>query len=75
MKESKFIEEFQVEARLETHRKDILKVLEMRFGPRAVAECGAALKAVNDSARLEDLLLLAVKVKSVKQFLDQMRRA
>jgi hypothetical protein len=44
MKESKIIEEFQEEARLEKAREYILQVLDAKFGARALAEFTAVLK-------------------------------
>jgi hypothetical protein len=71
MKESKVIEEFQEEARLETRRQDVLQVLDARFGPRAAAEFAPLLQTVTDLDRLARLHRLVVQVPVLKQFRDR----
>jgi len=78
MKESPIIEEFQqearVEARLEKAREDILRVLKVRFGPRARAEFAPLLTTVTDSDRLDRLLELAAKSTVLKEFRDRLQK-
>jgi len=75
MKESKIIEEFQEEARLEKGREDVLQVLDARFGARAAAEFAPLLSTMNDSDSLDRLLRLAAKSAALKQFRDQFEKS
>ncbi len=68
MKESKIIEEFQDEARVEKGREDTLEVLDARFGPRAVAEFRPLLGSVTDNQKLTRLLRLALRCSDLEQF-------
>ena len=70
MKESKIIEEFQVE----TQREDILKVLDAKFGSSAAAEFAPILTTVTDSERLDRLLRLAAQSPALKRFRDRFQR-
>jgi hypothetical protein len=74
MKESKIIEEFQEEARLEKGREDILQVLDAKFGPRALTEFAPALQTVTDSDQLDRLLRLAAQSAALKQFRDRFHK-
>jgi hypothetical protein len=74
MKESKIIEEFQEEARVEKGRDAILQVLDARFGRRAAKEFAPALSTVTDSDRLDRLLRLAAQSTEVKQFRDRFQK-
>jgi hypothetical protein len=67
MKESKIIEEFQDEARVETRRQDILEVLEVKFGA-AARELARALADIPDPGRLTRLLRLASRCSDLDQF-------
>jgi hypothetical protein len=75
MKESKIIEEFQEETRLETRRQDLVKVLDAKFGRRAAAEFAAPLSTVSDSDRLDRLLRLAVQSAGLEQFRDRFQKS
>jgi hypothetical protein len=68
MKESKIIEEFQEEARVETRRQDILECLRVHFAPAAAREFAPALKSINDSDELGRLLRLALRCSALEQF-------
>ena len=70
MKESKVIEEFQVE----TAREYILQVLDARFGPRAAAEFAPLLQSVTDTKRLARLNRLAAQATSFEQFRDRFQK-
>jgi len=70
MKESKIIEEFQVE----TQREAVLKVLDARFGPRAAEEFAPLLTSVTDSERLDRLLRLAAQSPDVKRFRERFQK-
>jgi hypothetical protein len=74
MKESKIIEEFQEEARVETRREDILQVLDARFGPDALAEFAPLLGTITDSDHLDRLLRLAAQATGLKQFRDRFQK-
>ena len=74
MKESKVIEEFQEEARLEARREDILQALDAKFGAAAAAEITPLLQAVTDSQRLVRLHRLAVQAGTLKQFRDRFHK-
>jgi hypothetical protein len=74
MKESKIIEEFQQEARVEAQREDILQVLDIRFGARAATEFAPQLENVSDNKRLTRLHRLAVQATALKQFRDQFHK-
>jgi hypothetical protein len=71
MRESKIIEEFQEEARVEKAREFLLADLRVRFGSAAAAEFGAAMNAITDSERLDRLHELALQCSGLKQFRDQ----
>jgi hypothetical protein len=71
MKESKVIEEFQEEARVDQRREYILEVLDTRFGHRAREEFAALLATVTDSSRLDRLHRMAVQATTLKQFRDR----
>jgi hypothetical protein len=71
MKESKVIEEFQEEARVETRRQDIQEALEIKFGTPAAKEFAPALNAITDSHRLARLHRLALRCSSLEQFRDR----
>lgn len=75
MKESKVIVEFQEEARLETQRDAVLKVLDARFGQRAREEFAPVLRAETDAGHLDRLLRLAAKATTVKQFRERFAKA
>jgi hypothetical protein len=71
MKESKVIQEFQEEARVEQARRDIVEVLEARFGRRAAAEFAPLLNKVTKTAQLDRLLRLAARSATVEQFRER----
>jgi hypothetical protein len=68
MKESDIIVEFQEEARVETRRRDVLEVLDARFGAAAAKEFAPLVNAITNSGRLDQLLRLAAQAAGVKQF-------
>jgi hypothetical protein len=70
MKESKVIEEFQVE----TAREYILQVLDAKFGPSASSEFAPLLQAVTDRDRLARLNRLAAQATALKQFRDRFQK-
>jgi len=74
MKESKIIEEFQEEARVETRREDILECLQIKFGAAAAKEFAPLLNAITDSDRLNRLLRLAVQTAGLKQFRARLQK-
>jgi hypothetical protein len=71
MRESKVIEEFQEETRVETRRQAVLEVLEIKFGPPAAKEFAKALNTITDSKRLARLHRLALRCSSIEQFRDR----
>jgi len=75
MKESKIIEEFQEEARVEKGREDVLEVLEVNFGVAAAKEFAPALDAITDSDRLGRLHRLALQSSDLEQFRRRFRKA
>lgn len=68
MIESKFFEEVQAIGALDRGREDTLAVLEERFGRAQAAEFAAAVNALDDSARLNQLLRLAVRCAGPEEF-------
>jgi hypothetical protein len=64
--------EWTLEARREMRRRDILEILEGRFGADAPA-LGAKLKSIGDD-RLGDLLLLAATCRSLAAFRKKLSR-
>jgi hypothetical protein len=71
MKESKVILEFQEEARVETYRQNVLRVLEARFGRRAATEFAPLVNNVTKTAKLDKLLGLAARSSTIDQFRDR----
>jgi hypothetical protein len=74
MKESRVIQEFQEEARVEQARKYIVEVLEARFGRRAAAQFAPLLNKVTKTAPLDRLLRLTAR-SAMALILDGARRA
>jgi hypothetical protein len=78
MRESKIIEEFQAEARLEgqiqAHREDILAALDSRFGQEAGAQCAPLLNRITDTKRLTALLRMALRCSRLKQFSNELEK-
>jgi hypothetical protein len=75
MKESKFYQEIQEEARVEEARQFILDDLEIKFGPPAAKEFAPALNAITDSTRLARLHRLALRSSSLEQFRERFPRS
>ena len=73
MKESRFFQEIQEEARVETARRYILDELEARFGSPG-PEVATALNAITDSERLNRLHQLALQCTGLKQFRDRLKK-
>jgi hypothetical protein len=73
MKESRIIEEFQEEARVEKARQFILAYLRVRFGPAVAAEFAPTLNTITDSDKLDQLYELALASSGPKQFGDRFR--
>ena len=73
MKESRIIEEFQEEARVEQARKYILDALKVRFGT-VDRELIAALNAITDLERLDRLHHFALECSGLKQFRDRLKK-
>src|SRR5262245_11687789 len=73
MRESKIIEEFQEEARVEMARQYILDELEARFGSPGPG-VATALSAITDSERLNRLHQLALQCTGLKQFRDRLKK-
>jgi hypothetical protein len=71
MKESKVIQEFQEEARVEQARKYIVEVLEAQFGRRAAAEFAPLLNKVTKTAQLDRLFSLAARSAALEQFRER----
>lgn len=71
MKESKVIQEFQEEARVEGARQFILDDLEIKFGAPAAKEFAPALNAITDSDRLARLHRLALRCSSLEEFRER----
>jgi len=68
MKELKFIEEFQDEARAETLRQVIVEALQIKFGAAAAKEFASALAAITDNDRLARLHRLLLRCADLDQF-------
>jgi hypothetical protein len=75
MRESKVIEEFQEETRVETRRQVVLEDLEVKFGPPAAKEFAPDLNAITDSKRLARLHRLALRCTSIEQFRDRFSKS
>jgi hypothetical protein len=75
MKESKVIEEFQEEARVEGARQFILDDLEIKFGQSAAKEFAPALNAITTSSELARLHRLALRCSTLEQFRERFPRA
>jgi hypothetical protein len=73
MKESRVIEEFQEEARVELARQYILDALEARFGSPG-PDLTAALNGITESKRLNQLHQIALKCSGLKQFRDRLKK-
>jgi hypothetical protein len=68
MKESKIIEEFQEEARLETRREDVMEDSHIKFGAAAAREFRSALQEITDSNGLARLQRLALRCAGLEEF-------
>jgi hypothetical protein len=68
MRESAFYQELAVLVGQEQARKDILQVLQLRFGEEAAQEFAQALNGIEGLERLDALLKLAVTTRRVSQF-------
>jgi hypothetical protein len=75
MKESKVIEEFQEEARVEEPRRFIVDDLQIKFGPLAVKELAPALNSIPTSDRLSRLHRLALRRSSLEQFRERFAKS
>ncbi len=68
VKDSAIFAEFGEEVRVEAHQKDVLAVLEERFGKRLTASCGDAIRNVTNQDKLDQLLRLAARCASIETF-------
>jgi hypothetical protein len=75
MKESKVIEEFQEEARVEEARQFIVDALEIKFGPLAAKEFAPALNSITTSDRLARLHRLALRCSSLEEFRERFAKS
>jgi hypothetical protein len=68
MRDSPIIQEFIQEGEQLRARKDVLRVVELRFGAEAVKEFEEALNRIESLERLQQLLELAVRARRISQF-------
>lgn len=70
MRESKAFQEIMAEAAIEQVRADVLDIIDVRFGPKAVAEFKGPLLGIADLEQLSQLHRLAIRCR-----LPEFRRA
>jgi hypothetical protein len=68
MRESPFFQQVADEAKVEIARENVLEVLRLRFGDKAVTEFQQAINCVQHLEQLKALHRLAIQSRRVSQF-------